>query len=249
MSRVQSAKIAQISMLLRVLQGVSGAIILICLLSTYRPVVLSDIANNVDSKEYIAVNLSHFFLAIAASFSIAYGVIQVVFEVILSRIKTDALLERCADAFLASLYVVVACVTAPSMDCSPSKYQKCTSFQVAVVFAFLSAVLFVVSIAFNAQFKSIRRGNPDATENLVPRGRFGGESVVLESRHPKKPKKKATADQSKDLDEVEPRGHFGSVRCADFTAGNPSHDEYADEDVYFNSSHRDILVKPTKGSV
>ncbi|RHY96886.1 hypothetical protein DYB35_006475 [Aphanomyces astaci] len=248
MSRVQSAKIAQISMLLRVLQGVSGAIILICLLSTYRPVVLSDIANNVDSKEYIAVNLSHFFLAIAASLSIAYGVIQVVFEVILSRIKTDALLERCTDAFLASLYVVVACVTAPSMDCSPSKYQKCTSFQVAVVFAFLSAVLFVVSIAFNAQFKSIRRGNPDATENLVPRGRFGGESAVLESRHPKKPKK-AAADQSEDLDEVDPRGHFGSVRCADFTAGNPSHDEYADEDVYFNSSHRDILVKPTKGSV
>ncbi|RHY61945.1 hypothetical protein DYB26_006586 [Aphanomyces astaci] len=249
MSRVQSAKIAQISMLLRVLQGVSGAIILISLLSTYRPVVLSDIANNVDSKEYIAVNLSHFFLAIAASLSIAYGVIQVVFEVILSRIKTDALLERCADAFLASLFVVVACATAPSMACSPSKYQKCTNFQVAVVFAFLSAVLFVVSIAFNAQVKSIRRGNPDATENLVPRGRFGGESAVLESRHPKKPKKKAAPDQSEDLDEVDPRGHFGSVRCADFTAVNPSHDEYADEDVYFNSSHRDILVKPTKGSV
>ncbi|ETV96695.1 hypothetical protein H310_10013 [Aphanomyces invadans] len=252
MSRVRAALIARVSMLLRVLQGGSGAIILVCILNSYRGVALANEPLGFDSKEYFPATTSHFFLAIAAAFSIAFGVVHVVFEVVLSRIKMEPLLERCADGFLAGLYFVVACVLAPALDCTASTYVKCIYYQIAVVVAFLNAMLHVISIVFNAHIKSIYRGNPDATENLVPRGRYGGQEPVVSHdastavHAPQLPhqttKKVCVADQQSDLDALEalPRGQFGSVRRTDLSDLMECRNEYAAEDAYFHSSRRGL---------
>ncbi|KAF0700511.1 Aste57867_8972 [Aphanomyces stellatus] len=243
MSRVRAQMIAQIAMILRVLQAISGVVILLCLITSYTPVILADASKAVaDPKQYIAAQPSHFFLAIAAYSSFVFGMGQLVFEHILSRVRTDALLERCVDGGLAAFFLVMGIVVAPQMGCAASRYQNCTSFQVSVVFAFLSAVLFGISLAFNVQNKTVVRANPDSTENLVPRGRYGrgalSSDAVLESQGAKQAKTKAqaTAVDDDDLALVTmPRGNFGSVRATDVSELKQYHEEYAAEDVYFNS--------------
>ncbi|CAK4076587.1 unnamed protein product [Aphanomyces euteiches] len=241
MSRKVFKRMAQVGLILRILQALCGAVILISLLTSYNSVFLADPANKgaISSDRYVPAKISHFFLAIVAYSSIVVGGVQLVFDELLGRIKMEPLLERCADIGLAVFFLVMGIVIAPQMDCSATSYINCTAFQVAVVFAFLNAVLFVISGVFNAKIKTVHRLNPDATENLVPRGRYGGEQAAAGAapagESPPKKVKKSKIDEN-DLELLSmPRGNFGSTRAMDLTEIKAYHEEYADEDVYFHS--------------
>ncbi|KAG9411000.1 hypothetical protein AC1031_016654 [Aphanomyces cochlioides] len=240
MGRKVSKRMAQVGLILRTLQALCGAVILISLLTSYNSVFLADPANKgaISSDRYVPAKISHFFLAIVAYSSIVVGGVQLVFEELLGRIKMEPLLERCADIGLAVFFLVMGIVIAPQMDCSAANYINCTAFQVAVVFAFLNAVLFVISGVFNAKIKTVHRLNPDATENLVPRGRYGGEQAAgaapAGESLPKKVKKPKIDENDLELLSM-PRGNFGSTRAMDLTEIKAYHEEYADEDMYFHS--------------
>ncbi|RHY23061.1 hypothetical protein DYB36_012089 [Aphanomyces astaci] len=167
------------------------------MLISYRDVSIKE-----DGGDWRFAQLPHFFAVMVSAVGFVYSLLYCILVLAMDYWSHDVLLERIADAVLAVCLAICGVTVGSNGGCKlPSTLQNCTNLRGTIGCLYVSAVVYLVSFVHSMLTQEVF--NPDAHENLVPRGNYG-PSIILS------PEPTAAAPNYDNTIELKPRGNFGA---------------------------------------
>ncbi|RHY31883.1 hypothetical protein DYB32_003072 [Aphanomyces invadans] len=204
----------------------SSQVLLTTMTVIFMLLAYTDVPIKEDGKAWRIAQLPHFFTVMVSSVGFVYSLLYCVLVLAMDYWSHDVLFERIADAILTVALAICGVTVGSNGGCKlPSTLQSCTNLRGTIGCLYVCAILFLVSFVYSMLTMEVY--NPDADENLVPRGNYGPSLTSPNPAPPVgnfdntlelKPRGNFGAPSpvhlpySDNTDELKPRGNFGSVQ-------------------------------------
>ncbi|OQS05879.1 hypothetical protein THRCLA_02037 [Thraustotheca clavata] len=179
---------------LRGFQACCGVLIVATTMLTY------DTFQLIDGDQYRYAQTYQFVSVVVGYTTIQYGVLYIVFVISLRKISPDVVLERFLDGILVICSIVCGYMAQRKiLSCNTRMFvyqAHCDALTWSAIACFVNAGLFILSLL--CSFCNKKKLNPDATQNLVPRGNYGPSIPMLSPRN----------FDDDNTDRIIPRGNF-----------------------------------------